>query len=145
MSNIFIAFLVVEGLVLVPLGIWLVSYLLRNALRDRIRTFATFMCLPRAAVMELAQRPIRAGYSEEDEEEDEDDDASETGVGERQLGGRPLCMDKSLLCSVGVVRKSAITERSSLLFSLPQTSSDARSSSRRRSRTRSTPTQRTRS
>lgn len=94
--QVFIAFLVVEALVAIPVAIFIVYRMTRTVLTERKRTFATFMCLPRAAVVELAQRPVRVGFTDEEEEEEEDDDDSEcTPLAARwwclPAGFRPLC------------------------------------------------------
>jgi hypothetical protein len=89
-NALFIAFLLVEALLTVPSVIAYVALMARRVARDRTRLFATFLCVPRAAVLELAQRRVRVGGEDEEEEgEDEGDDT----LARRALMKRALADD----------------------------------------------------
>lgn len=74
-TTVYISFLVLE-LLAILLSIFMTAQALAQAIKSRVRTFGALLCLPRAVVIELAQRSTRVNTGDEDEDEDDGDEGT---------------------------------------------------------------------
>lgn len=79
-TTVFIAFLVVECLFVIPIAIATFYFLVRRVLAERVKLFAVFAAAPSVLVCELAQRATRIDADEEEDDGEGDDDLAKRAL-----------------------------------------------------------------
>lgn len=65
-TSLFISFLIIEVVILIPASIIVLTVYLKRLHDDRIRLFAAAVCVPKAIVVDLVQRKTRVGMDNEE-------------------------------------------------------------------------------